>query len=499
VSICGIDIRSMDHQASAAAVDASSPIRALRRRGGLWLGLERLARHGAWFAVFVVLAPILGPRDYGLFVLALAGIAIAETMLSEVASDAIAALPAVEPAHLSTAFLANTAAGAVLSLLLYAVAGQFAAMTDNAALSDIYQSLALLPVLSALTAVPLALLKRRGSYAPLFAASLIGAGLGGGAGIALATVGGGGWSLVAQIVTQRFVEIIVLWAGAGRMIGLNWSSRHLRDLFDGVTPLVLTPGWSALGRQLPRFMIGLMLGPTAAGLYMLASRIAEALIEIGAAPAAAAMRRAVLTGVAPEDDAARVRRKASAALCRAGYVAVPAILGSTALLVPGLTAALDPYWWGAVMPAQILILAAVPAAITTARTAAVLASGAAAAEGGWVMLQTLTGVAMAVPAIPYGLVAVATMVLIHAIIAAAASLWPLRRALGRTLPECVSTAAQPFVATAIAGIAMLAFEGVPYPSFPPFVALALLVGAVATGYGLMHASPVWPRLAAGEP
>ena len=36
----------------------------------------------------------------------------------------------------------------------------------------------------------------------------------------------GAWSLVAQIVIQRFFEIAILWGVAGRRIGLSWSRRQ---------------------------------------------------------------------------------------------------------------------------------------------------------------------------------------------------------------------------------------------------------------------------------
>jgi O-antigen/teichoic acid export membrane protein len=135
----------MDERAHSAAVPAGPP----PQTAPFWPVAERLVRHGAWFVIFVVLAPLLGPHDYGLFVVAMAGVAIIETLLSEVAARAIMALEPLEEAHLSTAFLANIAVGAAMSLLLYGVADEFAAMADDAVLGDIYQSLAVLPALSA--------------------------------------------------------------------------------------------------------------------------------------------------------------------------------------------------------------------------------------------------------------------------------------------------------------------------------------------------------------
>lgn len=479
----------MDDRAHPAAAPgepfAVLPARSVRPRSpGFWVIAARLARHGAWFAIFLYLAPILGPHDYGLFVIAMAGIAIIETLLSEVAANAIIAVGAVEEAHLSTAFLANTGVGAAMSLVLYAVAGAFAAMADDAALSDIYQSLALLPVLSALTAVPIALLKRRRRGAALFVATLVGTAAGGVAGIGLAAVGGGAWSLVAQIVTQRFVEIALLWGSAGHMIGLAWSRRHFAELLGAMPPLATSPALSSIARQLPRFLVGLVLGPTAAGLYLLASGIAEAVTEIFCAPAAIA-GPAGLRGHASSEPWATVQHETARALRRSGIVAIPAIVGSAFLLERLMPAITDPCWWGAVMPAQILVLGAVPAVIQHGRSVALLAAGKPAAEARCALLQTLTGVLAVSIAVPYGLVAISAALLLHGIATSAASLWPMRRVLGAGLWEALSMVARPFGAALIVGLALLALKGVPYASFPPFDALILLIGSGALGYVLM--------------
>ncbi|MBV8888803.1 MAG: oligosaccharide flippase family protein [Alphaproteobacteria bacterium] len=450
-----------------------------------WLRLERLLRHAGGFALFLLFARLLGPRDYGIFAFVMAGTAIVESLLPEIAADAIVALRRVEGAHLSTAFLANTAVGLALSMLLYVVAGVFALMSDEAMLGDMFQSLALLPVLSSLTAVPLGLAKRRLSFAPLAISSLFGLVIGGVGGLSLALAGSGPWSLVAQIVTQRFVEVAILWAGAGRMFSLKWSRRHFRELSAVLPPIAVLPGLQALDRQLPRFLVGLLLGPAATGLWVLAAYIPEALSEILLAPGAIIARaEAAAIGCSTVDPQRAMRRT--------GLIAFPAVLGSVALLEALLPAVLDPYWWGAVIPAQILILATVPAAIEAARRIALLHTGSLAAEANAATLRTVTGLMMAAAAVPFGLVALSLVLLLHSLIAAALSLKPLRDRLGR---QMLGSAARPFVGAMSVGGALLAIQGVPYPSFPPFAALALLLASALTAYAVI----VWPAAPVPRP
>ena len=63
--------------------------------------LEPVLRHSVWFGFFLVLAPIVGPRGYGVFILALCGIAIAEALLAKTGSQALIDLPVIDKLHVS--------------------------------------------------------------------------------------------------------------------------------------------------------------------------------------------------------------------------------------------------------------------------------------------------------------------------------------------------------------------------------------------------------------
>jgi len=404
-----------------------------RPSGGWRALLEPAIRHGGWFAVFLMLAPIVGPRGYGLFVMALSGIAIIEAVLAETVAAVLTDTGARDDCCLSTALVSAVGIGAVISLMLFVAAGQLDAMLDEAALGDIFQSLSLLPVLGALSAVPMALLRRRGKHGPFVAVTSAGLAAGGGVAVALAWAGAGPWSLVAQIVVQRFVECAVLWTLAGRRIGLIWSPTQFARLFGAIGPRALVRVWPVVTRQTPCLLIGLALGPTACGLYMLAGRFAEALGDVLlAAPKPA--RRALLSSWA-EDIAFQAER-----------VLLPAVLAST-LLAIAMPPLVDIRWWGAVLPARILLLGVIPAAIISAREAAVGSSN----EARWQAVQALGGIAAVALAVPYGLTAVAAASLAFAIAAALLSLIPIRRQLGPGWHRTLAVAARPAAGAAAVG------------------------------------------------
>jgi teichuronic acid exporter len=419
--------------------------------------LQPVVRHAGWFGFFLVLAPVVGPRGYGLFILALSGIAIAEALLTETTVDALCRLPALDERHLSTGLVTTLAAGAMLSLMLYGAARAVGAMSDDVILGDLFRSLSLLPMLGALAILPRAMLRREHRRAPFAAAEAAGLAAGGGVAVALAWAGAGPWSLVAQIVVQRFLECAVLWGMVSERVGIAWSRPRFAELIGALDLRALGGAWPAMARFGPCLAVGLSLGPTAAGLYLLASRLAEALGDICLAREASLSR----------DPLAEIVRRACQAI-------VPAVLAS-ALLAIAAPPLLDVRWWGAVRPAQILLLGAIPGAVIFVRKACGGPFGAA--EARWGAAEALGGVGAAALAAPYGLSAVAAVSLMLTVAVALASLWPIERRLGARWREMAAAAWRPCAGAAAAALLLGALAEPVGFALEPVPALALLVAA----------------------
>jgi hypothetical protein len=431
--------------------------------------LEPVLRHAGWFGFFLVLAPIIGPRGYGLFILALSGIAIAEGLLAETAIQALADRAVLEARHLSTALVTTIAAGAALSLMLHAMALAIGPMVDEMALGDIFQSLTLLPLLGALAVVPSAMLRRERRRAPFVAASVAGLAAGGSVAVALAWAGAGAWSLVAQIIVQRFLECAVLWGMVHESVGIAWSRSHFVELLGALNLRTLAAAYPAVSLFGPCLLVGLLLGPTATGIYMLAARLAEALGDICFAKPASVSRNTI-----PQI----VRRG-----CQ---VLLPAVLGS-ALLAIGLPPLLDVRWWGAVRPAQVLLLGAIPAAVMFVRSAC---TDNAAAETRWWTMQALGGIAVAAFAAPYGLTALAATSLLQVAAMALASLWPIQRALGIRWHEAIAAAVRPSAGAAAAGFLLLLLADPVGLRLDPVAACALLTASGWLSYLVIRGEPI---------
>ncbi len=404
-------------------------------------------------AVFLLLAPIIGPRGYGLFLVALGGIAIAEALLVESMMQALLKLERADERHWSTALVTMIAGGGVIWLALRAGAPLLDTLVGEPGFPDMFQSLAILPLLGGLSIVPVAALRRRGREAPIVAASVAGFAAGAGIALWLACAGAGAWSLVAQIVVQRLVKCVILWAVPEERIGLAWSARHFTEIAEGLDGRALAAVLPVVMRYAPCLAAGLALGPTAAGLYMLAVQLTEALADTTLAGRTEATPRALV-------------RQACRAL-------LPAVLTS-GLLAIALPPMIDLRWWGVVPPAQLLVLGTIPAAITSACRRSAASDETAA---GWCLVEAFGGVAIAALLAHDGVVVMAAGNLVWLSAGALAGLWWTRCRFAAGGRDLLSILLRPVGGAALAGF-LLWFVATPVGlKLPAIPALTLLAAS----------------------
>jgi hypothetical protein len=438
-----------------------------RRAVALSPCLGPLVRHGGGFGVFLLLAAVIGPRQYGLFLLALSGVAIVSALLSKSVSCGLDNVATPDDRHWSTALVTLIVAGTALSLIVSVVAFLMGPLIDDALFGDLLRSLTILPFLEAMAVVPRAALRREGRSAPLKAADIGGMAAGGCVAAWLAWAGTGAWSLVAQIVVQRLVECVVLWAFLGKRIGILWSWRHFADLCRMLDWAAAAAVLAKAKRPAVLLLVGMCLGPTAAGFYMLAAWPAEAL------------RQSILAG-APRGSVGEIVSH----VCR---LALPAVLAGAQMAV-ALPPVLDLRWWGAVAPAQIAVFAVIPAALICVRTAC---GEVRESKTQRLVLEAIGAITVTSLVAAHGLVAVISANIAWS--SAVAILSPCRKLQGYDWHPALRAAIRPCVGAVAAGILLLLLAEPVALRLAPIPALCLLTGSGWLVYLLIRGDPVVTR------
>ena len=266
------------------------PWRLLGSSPTIWLTLDRLTQQAIWLLLFAILAPILGPKPYGLFTIVMAFIGFCEMVIVGGAVEALVTIPEATDSHFRTVNLAGVVAAAVAGGVVFAAAGPIANFFEAPELEQLFHVLAPLPVISALTAIPVAVLSRHMRFRALALRSIVGLVASAMIAVALAWYGAGVWALVAQVLAQRCIELAILWASAHTRLGFGWSQSNFRELRGYALNVIISKGMFWAGSQIPRIILGWYLGATDLGLFALAGRLIDITSQVFIVPRSAVAR-----------------------------------------------------------------------------------------------------------------------------------------------------------------------------------------------------------------
>jgi PST family polysaccharide transporter len=365
-----------------------------------WLTVDRVTQQGLWLILFAILAPILGPRPYGLFAIVMVFVGFCEFILLEGAVEALVTLEDLDHLHTTAANVANTVIAVAFGMAMAVLAPVLGRAFHDEEMPRVIWALAPLPLMSSLSAVPIAVLRRSLQYKQLAVRSILGLVIGGVLGIVLALSGAGVWALVFQVIGQRAAELVIAWIAVPVRLGWTWSAPHFRDLRPVAVNVFTARMMTLVGGQFPRIVLGYAQGPTEVGLFALANRFVDVIIFTTVVPRTA-VGRIELRGAKPgsetfAQDFARMVQNVS-------VLSFPIFLGLASLVPELFRLWLDQRWQAGIVPTQLIVLSGVPLVLFYSIDAALLAAGQ---SDMFRRMANLQGVSVAVTVLctaPFGL------------------------------------------------------------------------------------------------
>jgi O-antigen/teichoic acid export membrane protein len=266
--------------------------------GAVWMAAGNWVEQAVNFAVFVILARILGAQAFGILAMASVIIVLSEFLVRETFAEGLISAPTVSDADRDAAFWLLAGLGLALTLLIALSAAPLAWLYGTPKVQGLILALSPTVLLIALTAVPVAILRRDLNFRILSIRAAVGVVAGGVVGIGLALAGFSLWALAGQRLVQVAVNVALAWASVRWRPGLSASRADFARVarFGGQVAGLRAAELSAT--QFPVLFLGLTLGPVATGLYSLAWRITEMIsflivvpLRMVAQPAFAAITR----------------------------------------------------------------------------------------------------------------------------------------------------------------------------------------------------------------
>jgi O-antigen/teichoic acid export membrane protein len=365
-----------------------------------WVTVEKVAQQVLWLVLFSILAPILGPGPYGVFSIVMVFIGFCELVLGDGMVEVLVTLVEFEQRHVATTNLLAGLVAVGLGLLLYCLAPAVGALFQNDDIQRLMWALAPLPLLSFLSAAPIAMLRRDMQFRRLALRSIASLALGGAAGIGLALAGGGIWALALQVVVQRVAEVGIAWASVPLRFQLGWSRPHFAEMRPIGINVFSARVMMYASAQTPRLVLGYVLGPVQVGLFTLAGRFLDMVMFTMVFPRIAVARIELRTLPSGSREFTQLF---TATVRDVALVAAPLLLGAAAVMPELYRIWLDPRWLPGVASAQLLLLSGPPLALVYCFDAAFLAARLPAVFRRTSTIQAVTTAATVLVASPFGL------------------------------------------------------------------------------------------------
>jgi O-antigen/teichoic acid export membrane protein len=304
----------------------------------------------------IVLARILDPIDYGIVGAALILHDMLQVFGNMGIKDAVVYLQKKTDEVLPVATVMTCCFSLLLAVAVYFMAPLWASIFERDEVTSVSQFSALF-VLATIFAFPADAQAQVGlRFKELLAPKMVAAGIGSGVAISLALSGFSYWSIMWGILANRLLEAILLIRVFPWRIRLTWNSQLATELWKYASHMMAATMLNFAILQVDNLLVGKFLGLTALGYYMLAFRWAnfgsqEVASGIGSVlfPTFSHWRATERNPVAMFNIIMRV----SAALY------MPICVGMLVIAPEFVSTVLGARWMPAVVPLQILCIAAV--------------------------------------------------------------------------------------------------------------------------------------------
>jgi O-antigen/teichoic acid export membrane protein len=243
-------------------------------RPWVWAVAQHVGRQSANYVVFLLLALLLTPKDFGVVSLAASWIAFLSVFGELGFGAALVQRPKLESSHLSTVFALNLGAATALTVLGVLTATPLARFFHTPEAAPVFVALSVGFLLTAPGLSQAALAQRELRFRDLALRDTVAALTGGVAGIVLALTGWGVWSLVVQSLTTMATGTILLWRLSPwrpRKAEVSWTCAL--ELWGYSSKIFWFSVFKYFAQNGDRLLVAYLAGPVTLGVYAFAFRL----------------------------------------------------------------------------------------------------------------------------------------------------------------------------------------------------------------------------------
>jgi len=244
-------------------------------RSGFWSAIGQLGPQAVQFIVSIVLARLLSPAEFGLIGMLSVFIALGHVLLNSGFGGALIQKKDVTEVHYSSVFYTNILISFIVAGALWLAAPRIASFYDQPTLISPTRALSLNFIFAAFGLIQRTLMTKRLDFKTQSKVSLIAVAGSGIVGIAMALLGFGLWSLVAQSLSATLFNSLLLWVFSSWRPRRVFSLNALRELFGFSSRLLASGVLDTVFGNLYNVVIGKLFLPADLGYYTRASTLQQ--------------------------------------------------------------------------------------------------------------------------------------------------------------------------------------------------------------------------------
>ncbi len=227
-----------------------------------------------------ILAGVLGPANFGLVAMAMVYVMFVQMLVRQGMVPALVQRRRLEDSQINSAFWLVLATGAALTLVSVLLSAWWAKVNRTPDLEPVINALSVTIILQSLIVVPEALLSRKMDFRGLAMRTNSAALVGGVIALVLAFTGFGVWALVAQHIAKAAIEVVVVWRLSDWRPRLTFDWPAAKELLRFSLGTTIAGFAAFVETRADALLIGLFFGPTAVGLYRLAARLVDIVVDV---------------------------------------------------------------------------------------------------------------------------------------------------------------------------------------------------------------------------
>jgi O-antigen/teichoic acid export membrane protein len=243
--------------------------------GFFWSFAELISKQGIQLIVQIVLARLLSPEPFGLIGMITIFIAISMVFVQSGLDQALIREKNPGKEDFSTVFYFNLVISIIVYIIMYLFAPTVAAFFDEPQLVGILRVIMVVVIINAFAVIQRVILIRKVDFKTQTKISLIAGITSGIVAIIMALIGAGVWSLVAQQVIMKFIEMILLIFGNRWIPSPKFNKTLFKRYFNFGYKLLLSGLLDTIYKNIYFVIIGKFYPVTQLGYYTNATKLRD--------------------------------------------------------------------------------------------------------------------------------------------------------------------------------------------------------------------------------